>query len=282
VFSLGNELLELVLAFTFILSASIMFLCFAYAALRTSRRGEHGQAPWRMPQYPLSPGSMVNPPVNTGVQRSTQQTQAPHNPPHTQLDKTLVNSPVNQESSLVHQIQAPSRTITLEIEFPELPPRLKIPLEKLPKILELLGEETTHETLHHKIVVQEQSREEARGEKRSWSAGKYFDKPWLDILSRVSGLEFSGDGEKVYCPRHGWVPYIVASDWRILCGEGHEVLWDPNKERYRPPDKRELLRMQKELMSIRKEIEDLQRTAEMRPPEAPRRRPIEEEAEEEA
>ncbi|OYT39586.1 MAG: hypothetical protein B6U89_03925 [Desulfurococcales archaeon ex4484_58] len=60
------------------------------------------------------------------------------------------------------------------------------------------------------------------------------DKPWIDIISKVSGLVFSGDGERVYCPRHGWVTYIVASDGRILCGEGHETLWDPNKPKTYP------------------------------------------------
>ena len=186
---------------------------------------------------------------------------------------THVNPPVNTDIvKPIQQIQAPSqRTIRLEIEFPELPETIRIPLEKLPKLLEVIKEGREEEAgmgreMHHKIVVQGESEEEKAKERKSWSALRRHDNPLLDILERVSGLEFSEDGERVYCPRHGWVHYIIASDGRIICGEGHENLWDPNRERYRPLDKRELMKLQKELMDVKREIGELQHMAEMRPP----------------
>ena len=192
---------------------------------------------------------------------------------------THVNPPVNTDIvKPIQQIQAPSqRTIRLEIEFPELPETIRIPLEKLPKLLEVIKEGREEEAgmgreMHHKIVVQGESEEERAKERKSWSALRRHDNPLLDILERVSGLEFSEDGERVYCPRHGWVHYIIASDGRIICGEGHENLWDPNKDRFIPPSKKEMERLQRELMNIRREIEDLQRQAELRPTEAPRKK----------
>jgi len=253
--------MELVITAVFIFSASIMFLAFALAALRSSREPRESKAvtPHVMAVAPRKPIGEVKAPINP---------------------------PVNIEEKIREITHAPSqRTIRLEIEFPELPEKITIPFEKLPELLSLLG---TSREEHHRIVVQGESEEEKAKERKSWSAMKYHDRPWLDILSRVSGLEFSEDGEKVYCPRHGWTYYIVASDGRILCGEGKETLWDPNRERYRPPDKRELMKLQKELMDVKREIGELQHIAEMRPPrtkakprEEAREEYIEEEYEEE-
>jgi len=87
----------------------------------------------------------------------------------------------------------------------------------------------------------------------------------LDLLEKVSGLEFSEDGQRVYCPRHGWVPYVITSDGRILCGEEYETLWDPNKDRYRPPSKKELLKLQRELAQASRDIEELRNMASFQP-----------------
>ena len=267
-FELTGSLMELVITAVFIFSASIMFLAFALAALRSSREPRESRAvtPHVMAVAPRKPSGSV-----------------------AEEAKTPINPPVNTMEKIREITHAP-RTIRLEIEFPELPETIRIPLEKLPKLLEVIKEGREEEAgigreMHHNFVVQG---EEAKEERKSWSAMKHYDRPWLDILSRVSGLEFSEDGEKVYCPRHGWTYYIVASDGRILCGEGKETLWDPNKERYRPPDRRELMKLQKELMDVKREIGELQHIAEMRPPrtktkprEEAREEYIEEEYEEE-
>ena len=245
-FELTGSLMELVITAVFIFSASIMFLAFALAALRSSREPRESK--------PITPHVMAV---------------APRKPSGSVVEevKTPINPPVNTMEKIREITQAP-RTIRLEIEFPELPETIRIPLEKLPKLLEVIKEGREEEAgigreMHHNFVMQKEAREE---ERRSWSALRRHDNPLLDILERVSGLEFSEDGERVYCPRHGWVHYIIASDGRIICGEGHENLWDPNRERYRPPDKRELMKLQKELMDVKREIGELQHIAEMRPP----------------
>ena len=236
--ALDTSLLEQLVLAVFIFSASIMFLAFALAALRSSREPRESKAvtPHVMAVAPRKPIGEVKAPINP---------------------------PVNIEEKIREISQTPlsSRSIVLEIELPRIPEKIKLDFDKFRKFMEILREEE-----HHNFVVQGESEEEKAKERKSWSAMKYHDRPWLDILSRVSGLEFSEDGEKVYCPRHGWTYYIVASDGRILCGEGKETLWDPNRERYRPPDKRELMKLQKELMDVKREIGELQHIAEMRPP----------------
>ena len=237
-FGLTGSLMELVITAVFIFSASIMFLAFALAALRSSREPRESK--------PITPHVMAVAP-----RKPTGEVKAPINPP------------VNIEEKIREISQAPlsSRSIVLEIELPRIPEKIKLDFDKFRKFMEILREEE-----HHNFVVQGESEEEKAEERRSWSALRRHDNPLLDILERVSGLEFSEDGERVYCPRHGWVHYIIASDGRIICGEGHENLWDPNRERYRPPDKRELMKLQKELMDVKREIGELQHIAEMRPP----------------
>ena len=242
--ALDTSLLEQLVLAVFIFSASIMFLAFALAALRSSREPRESKAitPHVMAVAPRKPSGSV-------VEEA----------------KTPINPPVNIEEKIREISQTPlsSRSIVLEIELPRIPEKIKLDFDKFRKFMEILREEE-----HHNFVVQKEAREE---EKRSWSALRRHDNPLLDILERVSGLEFSEDGERVYCPRHGWVHYIIASDGRIICGEGHENLWDPNKNRFIPPSKKEMERLQRELMNIRREIEDLQRQAELRPTEAPRK-----------
>ena len=237
-FELTGSLMELVITAVFIFSASIMFLAFALAALRSSREPRESR--------PITPHAMAVAP-----RKPIGEVKAPINPP------------VNIEEKIREISQAPlsSRSIVLEIELPRIPEKIKLDLDKFRKFMEILREEE-----HHNFVVQGESEEEKAEERKSWSALRRHDNPLLDILERVSGLEFSEDGERVYCPRHGWVHYIIASDGRIICGEGHENLWDPNRERYKPPDKRELMKLQKELMDVKREIGELQHIAEMRPP----------------
>ncbi len=173
------------------------------------------------------------------------------------------------------------KKITLEIEFPDLPEKIRVPYSKLPKLFELLEQEEPipiknmeksgpsqpalglRETGEAK--VQREKEEPRQEEQKSWSSLRRHDNPLLDILEKVSGLEFSEDGNRVYCPRHGWVPYIVTSDGRILCGEEYETLWDPNKDRY--PSKQELREIQEGLSKIYSEIEELRRQAQITVPE---------------
>ena len=243
-FGLTGSLMELVITAVFIFSASIMFLAFALAALRSSREPRESK--------PITPHVMAVAP-----RKPIGEVKAPINPP------------VNIEEKIREISQTPlsSRSIILEIELPRIPEKIKLDFDKFRKFMEILREEE-----HHNFVVQGESEEEKAEERRSWSALRRHDNPLLDILERVSGLEFSEDGERVYCPRHGWTHYIIASDGRIICGEGHENLWDPNKNRFIPPSKKEMERLQRELMNIRREIEDLQRQAELRPTEAPRKK----------
>ena len=237
--ALDTSLLEQLVLAVFIFSASIMFLAFALAALRSSREPRESRVvtPHVMAVAPRKPSGSV-------VEEA----------------KTPIIPPVNIEEKIREISQTPlsSRSIVLEIELPRIPEKIKLDFDKFRKFMEILREEE-----HHNFVVQG---EEAREERKSWSALRRHDNPLLDILERVSGLEFSEDGERVYCPRHGWTHYIIASDGRIICGEGHENLWDPNRERYRPLDKRELMKLQKELMDVKREIGELQHIAEMRPP----------------
>ena len=178
-FGLTGSLMELVITAVFIFSASIMFLAFALAALRSSREPRESRAvtPHVMAVAPRKPSGSV-------VEEA----------------KTPINPPVNIEEKIREISQAPlsSRSIVLEIELPRIPEKIKLDFDKFRKFMEILREEE-----HHKIVVQGESEEEKAEERRSWSALRRHDNPLLDILERVSGLEFSEDGERVYCPRHG-------------------------------------------------------------------------------
>jgi len=164
------------------------------------------------------------------------------------------NPPINVSSSIRDTLPklnptSEKKTITLEIELPDLPERLTIPFSKIPQLLEVLREEK-HEKGRDKGI-------------HSFSFMGHYDKPWLDIISKVSGLEFSKDGERVYCPKHGWVPYIVASDGRIICSEGHETLWDPNKPKTYPV--KELKEMNRELAKVENEIQELKNMSQLQP-----------------
>ncbi len=166
------------------------------------------------------------------------------------------------------------KKITLEIEFPDLPERIKVPYSKLPLLLELLNGDLTivrnREELEEVLGLNkreepEKKKEEAREEEKkeneigTVSFMGHRESPWIDIVSKVSGLEFSGDGKKVYCPQHGWVDYIVTTDGRILCGYDYHTLFDPNKPKTYPIKK--VSRMKKELHETLKEIQELRNKA---------------------
>jgi len=150
------------------------------------------------------------------------------------------------------------RRIVLEIEFPELPERIRIPFYKLPELLRLMNTEEDKEQ-NSSMTKPDQTRDQQQEAQRevkeaeqkeaneTYSFAGHPSIPWLDIVSKVSGLEFSGDGKKkkVYCPRHGWVDYVVTSDGRILCGYDNHVLFDPNKPKELPTS--ELKKIKKEL-----------------------------------
>ncbi len=196
------------------------------------------------------------------------------NPRNPQNPVAIAQPSHNYPTAIVGEPQiCGARTIKLEVELPRLPERIRIPFEKLPRLLELLEsrEEKPIEAIespreesveHHRSVVQEDKVEE-KGETTSFM--EHPEAPWLDIISRVSGLEFSRDGRRVYCTIHGWVPYIVTVDGRIMCREGYHTLWDPNRERYKPPSKQELLELKRMLDKLKDEVGELQRVAEMTP-----------------
>ncbi len=181
-----------------------------------------------------------------------------------------------------------NKSIVLEVELPEIPNRLRIPLEKLPEILKLVKEPQPltyqHGGIPHEVeaskprggsVKPEEAaapRMEAAKKPRrvdTYSFMEHPSNPWIDIVSKVSGLEFSGDGKRVYCPRHGWVNYIVASDGRILCGYDYHTLFDPNKPKTYPL--REIKKMKKELQETMSEIQELRDKASMSTESSPMR-----------
>ncbi len=166
----------------------------------------------------------------------------------------------------------PRNTVLIEVELPELPYRVKIPFEKLDSLISLIRE-NSEEVLGRKAAAAAQPNTtsvETDIEKRSWSTIGHPDKPWIDIISKVSGLEFSKDGARVYCPRHGWTHYIVSSDGRILCGEGGETLWDPNTPKTYPVN--ELKQVARELAKLEKEVKGLRNMAQIQPMEIPENR----------
>ncbi len=258
----------------FFLTSIILIFTAAYIVKTASRKPPNTYNNRREQPYHVNPQQPYSPSYSHGVQQ-----------PYQVIQPRSI--PANIETIL--RTHTP-RTITLEIEFPELPPKLTIPFEKLPKLLEVIKEEEkTASSLASMEVGGEppHHKKQERGEKHSVSFGKHPDNPLLDILSRVSGLEFSGDGNRVYCPRHGWTDYIITTDGRIMCREGYHILWDPNRERYMPPSKKELQQLQDELTRLTHEVEELQRQAEMRtePMPAPttptpKKKAIEEEEEE--
>jgi len=130
---------------------------------------------------------------------------APPNPP-TPITTTDVDS-------LVKQIDLNKREISLVVQLPDIPDKLVIPFEKLPVLLNLTKPEPE--------MVESTTRNENQD-------NKSIDKRALALISKVSGLEFSVDGSKVYCNRHGWTDYIITEDGRIICKTGNETLYDPH------------------------------------------------------
>ena len=191
------------------------------------------------------------------------------------------------------------KKILLEIEFPALPEKIKIPFERLPELLKLLGKtEENHGFLMKELENPEPYREEApqlgggttkETEAPTSKGGEngigtvslmgHRESPWIDIVSKVSGLEFSGDGKKVYCPQHGWVNYIVTTDGRILCGYDYHILFDPSRPKTYPLS--EIKKMKKELQETMNEIQELRNKAAMEIPGQISKEDIEEENNEE-
>lgn len=178
----------------------------------------------------------------------------------------------------IPQLQSQSRSLKLEIELPELPERVRIGYDKLPELLRLLetyreeplergrgvgrGENIGREGPGVKGGIhQVEEAPNTRGGVDTYSFIGHHRDPWIDIISKVSGLEFSGDGKRVYCPRHGWVNYIVTSDGRILCGYDYHILFDPNKPKTYPV--KALKKMKKELQETMNEIQELRDKASM-------------------
>ena len=191
------------------------------------------------------------------------------------------------------------KKILLEIEFPDLPERITLSIDKLPELLKLLDKTgKNHRFLTNELENPEPYREEApqlgggTTEETEAPTSKgvgnrigtvslmgHRESPWIDIVSKVSGLEFSGDGKKVYCPQHGWVDYIVTTDGRILCGYDYHTLFDPNKPKTYPLS--EIKKMKKELRETMNEIQELRNKAAMETPGQISKEDIEEENAEE-
>ena len=140
--ALDTSLLEQLVLAVFIFSASIMFLAFALAALRSSREPRESRVvtPHVMAVAPRKPSGSV-------VEEA----------------KTPINPPVNIEEKIREISQTPlsSRSIVLEIELPRIPEKIKLDFDKFRKFMEILREEE-----HHNFVVQGESEEEKAEERR--------------------------------------------------------------------------------------------------------------------
>lgn len=190
--------------------------------------------------------------------------------------KTFIGKPILAKTSVLKPEPGNSslRTITIEVEIPE---KIRIPMEKLPELVRLVErEEEPREPGPGERVervmenFRKRIRELASEKIETTSFMEHPSNPWIDIVSKVSGLEFSGDGKRVYCPEHGWVNYIVTSDGRILCGYDYHILFDPNKPKQYPVKK--IRKMNRELEETLRDIQELRSMAHMEPIPIKRRR----------
>ena len=111
-----------------------------------------------------------------------------------------------------------NKKILLEIELPDLPERITLSIDKLPELLKLLKENNEESKPQYQSIENpEPYREEAPGIKGGIQEGgeasntgggvdtysfmEHPSNPWIDIVSKVSGLEFSGDGKRGLLPQ---------------------------------------------------------------------------------
>jgi len=150
------------------------------------------------------------------------------------------STPIIPQVPNIPSIDPNKREISLVVQLPDIPDKLVIPFEKLPQLLNLTKPEIAADSVAKNEMQQ------------------VIDKRALALISKVSGLEFSMDGSKVYCNRHGWTDYIITDDGRIICKAGSETLYDPHVSKKLDVNVKKL---SKELNEALKGINELQNKA---------------------